>query len=203
MSLSSTQTLPREVTWHPQLQQLVYSPVEEQAKLRGAVIGSLKSQALAANVRTSLKLPKQLGNQSEIKVSFARPTSAVRLSVNVMVDAASSAQGTEFFIEYVPAAANDGAAATVQVGSGGITGTLQLPRGVHQLVEFLWIFSSHLHSKVSGVAQRSNLAIQRQPGECRTRVFLLLLRQHECCRRRGFQIFGLGLLQIGIFRKDR
>ena len=31
---SSTQTLPREVTWHPELQQLVFSPVEEQAALR-------------------------------------------------------------------------------------------------------------------------------------------------------------------------
>ena len=35
-------------------------------------------------------LPYQAGNQSEIRVSFNRPSAAVRLSVNVMVDAKSS-----------------------------------------------------------------------------------------------------------------
>jgi hypothetical protein len=34
---ASTQTLPRHITWHPQLQQLMHSPVEEQALLRTAV----------------------------------------------------------------------------------------------------------------------------------------------------------------------
>ena len=120
---ASTQTLPREVTWHPELQQLVYSPVEEQDSLRGSVIGSLKGEVLDANVSTSLQLPKQAGNQSEIRVSFERPTAAVRLSVHVMADAQRSIEGTEFFVEYVPSAS------TVQVGSGGTTDTLSLLPG--------------------------------------------------------------------------
>jgi len=112
---ASTQTLPREVTWHPELQQLVYTPVEEQSQLRGAVIGSLANTTLVANVPHSLHLPPQGGNQSEVRVTIQRPTSAVRLSVNVMVDAARKATGTEFFIAYVPPA--DGKPSEVQVGS--------------------------------------------------------------------------------------
>jgi len=120
---ASTQTLPREVTWHPELQQLVYSPVEEQDSLRGSIIGSLKSKTLTANVSTPLGLPKQAGNQSEIRVSFQRPSTAMRLSVNVMVDAPSN-KGTEFFVEYVPSESNS--VTKVQVGGGGTSDTLSL-----------------------------------------------------------------------------
>jgi len=121
---ASTQTLPREVTWHPELQQLVYSPVEEQASLREGVIGTLQSKPLTANVSTSLNLPRQTGNQSEIQVSFALPASAVRLGVNVMVDSQSKVEGSEFFIDFAPA--DNNGAAKVQVGSGGITDMLSL-----------------------------------------------------------------------------
>merc|ERR1711920_830895 len=87
----STQTLPREVTWNPELQQLVYSPVEEQDKLRGSVIGKLRSQKLPAHKAVSLQLPKQVGNQSEVLVSFQRPSTAGRLSVQVMAGTSSPA----------------------------------------------------------------------------------------------------------------
>ena len=74
---SSCHTLPREVTWNPELQQLVFSPVEEQVSLRGAVLGQLKPQELPAGAPVSLGLAKQGGgNQSEIVVVFKRPTAA-------------------------------------------------------------------------------------------------------------------------------
>ena len=117
---ASTQTLPREVTWHPELQQLVFSPLEEQDSLRGAVIGHLANQPLTANVSTPLGLPPKAGNQSEVRVSFARPTTAVRLSVHVMVDEQRAAKGTEFYLEYVPH--NQSAI----VGAGGATDVLHL-----------------------------------------------------------------------------
>ena len=84
------------------------------------MIGSLKSSPLSANVSTSLQLPKQAGNQSEVRVSFERPAAAVRLSVNVMADVKTAVKGTEFFIDYKPSES------TVQVGSGGVTDTLSL-----------------------------------------------------------------------------
>lgn len=117
----STQTLPREITWNPELQQLVFSPVEEQDKLRGAIIGSLSKQTLPAGKPVSLGLPKQLGNQSEVMVSFVRPSVAARLSVQVM---ASEEAGVEFFVEYVPPS-GDGIS-EVTVGSGKTTDTLRL-----------------------------------------------------------------------------
>ena len=117
---ASTQTLPREVTWHPVLQQLVFSPVEEQDSLRGATIASLPSMPLAPNVSTPLGLPPTAGKQSEIRISFARPAGAVRLSVHVMADRSRNVTGTEFFVEYVPGKP------TVSVGSGGATDVLQL-----------------------------------------------------------------------------
>ena len=117
---ASTQTLPREVTWHPELQQLVFSPVVEQESLRGALIGSVRNQTLTANVSTPLQLPPKAGHQSEVRVSFARPATATRLSVHVMVDSKRSAAGTEFFVEYKPSESR------VQVGSGGARDTLNL-----------------------------------------------------------------------------
>merc|ERR1712070_915366 len=84
---ASTQTLPREVTWNPELQILVHSPIEEQEQLRAGVIGSLNEQALPKGSSVSLGLPEQVGNQSELVVSFQRPTVATRLSATVMEDA--------------------------------------------------------------------------------------------------------------------
>jgi len=83
---ASTQTLPREVTWNPELQILVHSPIEEQEQLRAGVIGSLKEQGLPAGKEVSLGLPEQVGNQSELVVSFNRPTVATRLAATVMAD---------------------------------------------------------------------------------------------------------------------
>ena len=93
---SSCHTLPREVTWNAELQQLVFSPLAEQAKLRGSPSIQLKAQPLTSNKPVSLGA----GNQSEIVVSFARPTSAVTLMVTVM--AGSDGKGVTFTIEYKP-----------------------------------------------------------------------------------------------------
>jgi sucrose-6-phosphate hydrolase SacC (GH32 family) len=79
---TNVQTMPREITWHPELQQLVYSPVDEQDKLRLKQIGQF-SGPLTENP-TSLDLPKYVGNQSEIIVSFSRPEKDANLSVMVM-----------------------------------------------------------------------------------------------------------------------
>lgn len=85
---ASVQSLPREVTWHPELQQLVFSPVEEQDTLRGRTIGRLAKTTLSPGKHASLGLPKRAGNTSEVVVSFDRPAAAVQLSVNVMVGSA-------------------------------------------------------------------------------------------------------------------
>ncbi|CAK0860123.1 unnamed protein product, partial [Prorocentrum cordatum] len=135
------QSMPREVTWNPELQQTVHSPIEEQALLRGRVIGSLASRILQAGHILSLDLPAKLGSQSEIRVSFARPSVPTTLSVKVMANITSSSSlhagkmptppekatlsgGTDFSIDYSPN--EDGQISTVAVRGGSFTHRLKL-----------------------------------------------------------------------------
>eukprot|EP00911_Craspedida_sp_UC1_P000571 UC1_evm3s438 len=101
---ASTQTLPREVTWNPELQQLVFSPLEEQDQLRGQQLTKMDTPtAVAANQTVSLgKWPLNAGNQSEIEVTFARPTVAGIFGVVVMAGPDASKSGMLFYIDYVP-----------------------------------------------------------------------------------------------------
>jgi len=116
---ASTQTLPREITWNPELQILVQSPLEEQEQLRAGVIAHLKEQPLPAGSEVSLGLPEQVGNQSELMVSFKRPTVTTRLAATVMED--PDGKGYKFYVDYVP----DAGALTVGV-EGGANATLKM-----------------------------------------------------------------------------
>ena len=94
-SCISSQTLPREVTWHPELQQLVHSPLEEQNALRGDVLGKISAGTSIRGPQDIIdhKQSKDAGRQAEIRVSFARPAAPARLSVTVM-------DGREFVVQY-------------------------------------------------------------------------------------------------------
>merc|ERR1712060_661311 len=93
---TNVQTMPREITWHPELQQLVFTAVEEQDSLRAKKIGDF-SGTLESGTASSLHLPKYVGNQSEVMVSFSRPASDATLGVKVMV---SGDSGVEFTVQY-------------------------------------------------------------------------------------------------------
>merc|ERR1712093_933245 len=112
---TQVQSMPREITWHPELQQLVYSHVEEQDSLRTKIIGSFKGGDCTSP--RSLGLPKYVGNQSEIMVSFSRPTVDATLAVKVMVTGTS---GTEFTVDYKQGASS------AKVGGGGVFDTMKL-----------------------------------------------------------------------------
>eukprot|EP00937_MAST-01D_sp_MAST-1D-sp2_P003400 g3400.t1 len=117
---SSAHTLPREVTWHPELQQLVFQPLPEQAELRAGVLGRRAAQDLPpTGAPLSLGLPPALGNQSEVIVTFARPVAAVNLTVRVMADAGGSG-GTAFLIRFMPNSSE------VDVAGGGTAARLRL-----------------------------------------------------------------------------
>jgi len=113
---TQVQSMPREVTWHPELQQLVFSPVEEQESLRTGKIGAF-SGSLEANKSTSLGLAKEVGKQSEVMVSFSRPKVNTTLVVSVMVMGDAR---TDFAIHYVPGESS------VKVGSGTFLDNLKL-----------------------------------------------------------------------------
>ena len=80
-TITKAQSLPREVTWNPELQQLCYSPLDEQASLRTnklPVAGTPNTKVGLATLRAqaaphvhviSEGWPAGAGNQSEIDVS--------------------------------------------------------------------------------------------------------------------------------------
>lgn len=80
------QSLPRSITYHPELKQLVYSPIEELAGLRGKPLATLGSTPLAAG--TPLELgkgwPSTAGRSADVNISFAMPTTPTRLSVAIL-----------------------------------------------------------------------------------------------------------------------
>jgi len=117
---SSAHSLLREVTWHPELQQLVFSPLAEQASLRDGILGQLGRRSLPAGVPLYMGLPKQAGNQSELVVSFERPAVAVNLSVRVMVDDVTQGGGPDCVIRYRPNATK------IAVGCDGVFDELRL-----------------------------------------------------------------------------
>jgi len=94
---SSTQTLPREVTWHPELQQLVFSPLVEQAALRASP-ALFSKENFAVSGTEKFGLPAGAGLQSEIVASFPVPKTATSFGVGLF--------GTqEVFVDFVPAEA--------------------------------------------------------------------------------------------------
>jgi sucrose-6-phosphate hydrolase SacC (GH32 family) len=77
----NAQSLAREMTWNPELRQLEYKPMEEQAQLRGAVLpvsadgnsSVTVSSQLIPQILGSPTWPAGVGNQSEIEVTFMLP----------------------------------------------------------------------------------------------------------------------------------
>jgi len=68
---SGLQTLPREITWNPELQQLVFSPLEEQDQLRGDVLFTRSNFEL--NSELDLGLKGDAGAQAEVDLVFEIP----------------------------------------------------------------------------------------------------------------------------------
>ena len=118
----ATQTLPRIVTYHPDIRRLVFSPPPELASLRLRQLPSLPNgTALQPNVATPVSgnlggtgsdgsggsggsdtsgggnhgsgWAPGVGRMAEVRVRWQRPSVAARLSLNVNMDAANGADG--------------------------------------------------------------------------------------------------------------
>eukprot|EP00935_MAST-01C_sp_MAST-1C-sp1_P002374 g2374.t1 len=107
----SVQTLPREVTWNPELEQLVFSPVDEQAQLRVATLAQLSdahagtggggapfvpffvsetasdqagsTAAPEAEAKAKVEAKTNATTQMEMEVSFAIPSGPMMMGVTV------------------------------------------------------------------------------------------------------------------------
>ena len=122
---ASALTLPRVITWHPQLQQFHYAPLPELDMLRGVQLTS--SGPVKLKSENAIWLSKGwaqvgVGNQTEVVVTFAMPMQAARLGVVVMSAHTESdtapTDGTMFYVDYArPDDKFSGAAWTVSAGA--------------------------------------------------------------------------------------
>lgn len=99
---SGAQTLPREITWNPELQQLVHSPLPEQIALREDKLTDKTDVSVAAGQVQSLgDWPGSAGNQSEIYAEFQIPTSPGTLGLIVVAGAdGGQATGMLFYANF-------------------------------------------------------------------------------------------------------
>lgn len=132
---ASTQTLPREVTYDPDLQQLVTAPVEEQAQLRGDQLADLSTPFVVPADGTWLgNWADSAGNQSEVIVSFKRPSGAATFGVDVMVGSQGGSGGSNtssrVYVVYTEEAAAQRAAFEAAVASGARVTADAAPVGI-------------------------------------------------------------------------
>ena len=115
---SNHQSLLREVTYDPRLGMLNFFPIDELALLRGKRLAAiLPGTRVPAGGVLPLGGPDTHGgaaNQSEIRVSFAVPRSAVTLGVRVMCG--SDGVGFDVAVDFVPPAAPGAQSWAVQAG---------------------------------------------------------------------------------------
>jgi beta-fructofuranosidase len=106
--------LPREVRYDPRLQQLVFSPLSEQALLRNGTL----ARKLGAPLRRGTPLRLRASNQAEAELIFELPAEAMSLVATLA--SPSGAEALRFQIDYAPPTAPAGSAPFYSVQ---VTGT--------------------------------------------------------------------------------
>ena len=122
VSPNSSMTLLRELTWNPELEQVEFSPIEEQVQLRGAVLESKTNVDVPASTPVDLGTwSGGAGNTSELLVRFALPEDAATFGVVVMANGPGTANtsGTYFYLQFTPAKAGNPRTAVVGAHDGG------------------------------------------------------------------------------------
>ena len=115
------ESLPREVTWNPELEQLCYAPLAEQAELRGPAL-TIPAIPLTLKAQKPVVIGPwegSVGNQSEVVATFAISPSAPEtiFGVVVMGGADTATSGTMFFVHYTPPVTGAGWPRSVTVGA--------------------------------------------------------------------------------------
>jgi sucrose-6-phosphate hydrolase SacC (GH32 family) len=92
---SGIQAMPRELTYHPGLKQIIYTPVEEMQELRTGMIAHLVDMAIDRGQQVTV----QAAMASEVLLEFAMPSLNTSITVaanggKVCLDVVQSADGT-------------------------------------------------------------------------------------------------------------
>ena len=134
---SGVQAIPRVITWHAELRQLIISPPSELTTLREpAPIATLNSTDIPPNHTLSLSDGWRvgLGNVSELLVRFALPVQRASFGVSVLGDVARSGKeggGVELSIDFIPPpTANQSFSIAVRSAPTGNGPALNDPRSV-------------------------------------------------------------------------
>ena len=128
-------TMPREVLYHAELQQLVFAPLAEQEQLRGRALRDSGEAVLAPNTSVTISeadWPEGAVRQAEVLLELALPAAAARLTLT-LCDAATSPDAkarldVHYHIDYSPPALGQpytavvGAVCDSGSGCGGANG---------------------------------------------------------------------------------
>ena len=128
--MTNCNSMPREVTYDPQLQRLNFFPIPELAALRGAVLGSVPPHtAVAPGAPVTLTTdPGVL--QSEMRVAFALPTESLRVGVTLLAN--SHGGRTVIYIDFVPKHPDDDEGLVWNVTAGVDQASFQCPNYVRR-----------------------------------------------------------------------
>jgi len=113
-------TLVRELTWHPDLDQLISFPIVEQKLLRQSELLSFENITVQYNKLWFLSRhwPHAAGAHCEVQVEFALPNHPVFFQLYVMSAENDPSAGTRFYVDYhPPSTINKGSFYEVEVGA--------------------------------------------------------------------------------------
>ena len=123
---NTSMALLRVITWNPELSQLEFAPLEEQAQLRESVLAQATNVTVVAGTEQPLGVwTGGQGNNSEIEVVFQLPSSAARFGVIVMANGkgTSTKSGTYFWVDYAGPQAHTAIVGAHSGGSDGSSGS--------------------------------------------------------------------------------
>ena len=94
----------REVRYDPELGQLVFSPLAEQAQLRGDVLARMGATTVApgAELQLSKGWPRPALRQAEVMIQLELPSSTSRISLTLRDAGSNSTGGLQFLLDYAP-----------------------------------------------------------------------------------------------------
>ena len=98
--MTNTNSMAREVTYDPQLQRLIFFPIQEMSTLRRSVLGGAPpGTVIAPNEPLTLATGANV-LQSELRVSFAMPTQPVQIGVTLLSNKRGAS--TKIYIDFHP-----------------------------------------------------------------------------------------------------